>query len=292
MAEPTTHTLEVPGALLHYDIREPQGADSTEPALLLIGSPMGAAGFVSLASHFPDRRIVTYDPRGAERSTRTDGATETNVEEHVEDLHRLIGAIGGEPVDVFASSGGAVNALALVATYPNDVRTLVAHEPPASAMLPDHQAALAASQDMVDTYATQGLGPAMVKFFSIVSHVGPIPSDFGKQEFPDPGQFGLPTEDDGSRNDALMMNMNSSSSYVHDYGALRAAPTNVIIAVASEGEGTLARRGGEAIAAGLGTEPVIFPSNHGGFLGGEYGQMGEPAEFAAKLRSVLTEATT
>jgi hypothetical protein len=31
----------------------------------------------------------------------------------------------------------------------------------------------------------------------------------------------------------------------------------------------------------------IFPSDHGGFLGGEYGQMGEPDAFAAKLREVL-----
>jgi hypothetical protein len=32
---------------------------------------------------------------------------------------------------------------------------------------------------------------------------------------------------------------------------------------------------------------VIFPSHHGGFLGGEYGQTGAPDAFAAKLRQVL-----
>jgi hypothetical protein len=32
---------------------------------------------------------------------------------------------------------------------------------------------------------------------------------------------------------------------------------------------------------------VIFPSDHGGFLGGEYGQTGQPDAFAAKLREVL-----
>lgn len=287
MTEPTTHTLNVPGAVLHYDIREPAGGDSSEPALLLIGSPMGAAGFVTLAGHFPDRRVVTYDPRGAERSVRTDDATEITVEEHVDDLHRVIGAVGGGPVDVFASSGGAVNALALVATHPEDVRTLVAHEPPASSMLPDRDAALAACENMVETYAKDGLGPAMVKFISIVSHVGPIPDDFGNSPFPDPAQFGLPTEDDGSRNDALMLNMISCNAYEHDAAALRAASTNVILAVGADGEGTLARRGGEAIAAAMGTEPVVFPGDHGGFLGGEYGQTGRPDEFGAKLRDVL-----
>jgi hypothetical protein len=31
---------------------------------------------------------------------------------------------------------------------------------------------------------------------------------------------------------------------------------------------------------------VIFPSDHAGFLGGEYGQTGEPDAFATKLRQV------
>src|SRR5438132_3569262 len=66
MTEPKTHTLDAPGAVLHYDVRSNDA--STEPVLLLIGSPMGAAGFVTLAGHFTDRTVVTYDPRGADRS--------------------------------------------------------------------------------------------------------------------------------------------------------------------------------------------------------------------------------
>src|SRR5690348_14616604 len=117
MTEPQTHTLDAPGAVLHYDVRTNDA--STQPVLLLIGSPMGADGFIALAGHFADRTVVTYDPRGAGRSTRTDGASATSVEEHAGDLHRLIDALGRGPVDIFASSGGAVNALALVASYPD-----------------------------------------------------------------------------------------------------------------------------------------------------------------------------
>jgi hypothetical protein len=43
-----------------------------------------------------------------------------------------------------------------------------------------------------------------------------------------------------------------------------------------------------ATAERLDTKPVTFPSNHGGFLGGEYGQTGDPDAFAAKLRQVLS----
>ena len=142
MTEPKTGTLSAPGAELQYDIRS-AGPDSG-PALLIIGSPMGAEGFVTLAGHFADRTVVTYDPRGAGRSPRTDGALETSPDEHADDLHRLISALDAGPVDIFASSGGAVNSLALVAEHPDDVRILVAHEPPLLALLPDADGAFAA----------------------------------------------------------------------------------------------------------------------------------------------------
>src|SRR5258707_2590500 len=104
MTEPETHTLEAPGAVLHYDVRRNDA--STQPVLLLIGSPMGAEGFVTQAGHFTDRTVVTYDPRGAGRSKRTDGGSETAVEEQADDLHRLVDAVSAVPVDIFASSGG------------------------------------------------------------------------------------------------------------------------------------------------------------------------------------------
>ncbi len=172
--DPVTHTLDAPGCRLAYDVRS--NSTSTKRPLLIIGSPMGASGFQTLANHFPERTVVTYDPRGAERSKRTDGALATAVEEHADDLHRLISAVGGGPVDIFASSGGAVNALALVARHPEDVRTLVAHEPPAFQVLPDRDAILAACADIRETYQRSGFGPAMAKFIVLVSYSGPLPT--------------------------------------------------------------------------------------------------------------------
>src|SRR6266508_5693472 len=202
MTQPTTHTLDVPGAVLYYDVRT--NDSSTEPVLLLIGSPMGATGFGTLAGYFADRTVVTYDPRGADRSARTDAAAESTPDEHADDLRRLISALDAGPVDVFASSGGAVNALALVARHPEQIRILVAHEPPTAQVLPDREAALAAAEDIHETYLRDGTGPAMGKFISLVSHKGTIPPDFAGRPAPDPAMFGLPTEDDGSRNDPLV----------------------------------------------------------------------------------------
>jgi pimeloyl-ACP methyl ester carboxylesterase len=287
MTEPKTHALDAPGAVLHYDVRSNDA--STEPVLLLIGSPMGAEGFVTQAGHFTDRTVVTYDPRGAGRSKRTDGASETTVEEQADDLHRLIAALDAGPVDIFASSGGAVNALALAAKHPEQIHILVAHEPPAAQELPDREQALAVCEGIKETYLREGFGPAMAKFIALVSYDGPIPDGYADQPGPDPAMFGLPAADDGSRDDALLcLNMPSCPAHRHDFDALRAAPCRIVIGVGAESGRQMAGRGGIAVAERLGTPAVIFPGGHDGFLGGEYGGMGKPDEFAATLRAVLT----
>jgi pimeloyl-ACP methyl ester carboxylesterase len=285
VTEAATRTLDAPGATITYDVRP--GGDGSQPPLMLIGTPMGAAGFVSLASHFPDRTVVTYDPRGAERSIKEDPSSESIPEQHAEDLHRIISEVGG-PVDVFASSGGAVNALALVAAHPEDVRTLIAHEPPLATVLPDEENAKAAVRAIRDTYQRRGFGAGMAQFIAITGHRGEFPNDISKQPVPDPAQFGMPSEDDGTRTDVMLhQTIIGTTHYEPDFDALRAAPTRIIMAAGTESQGEMANRGAYGCARELGTEVIVFPSHHGGFLGGEYGWGGEPDAFAAKLREVL-----
>jgi pimeloyl-ACP methyl ester carboxylesterase len=287
--KPTTQTLDVPGATLAYDVR--RNDTSTEPILFLIAAPMGAAGFATLTGHFTDRTVVTYDPRGSERSEKADPMSPSTPDDHADDLHRLIQAIGGGPVDLFASSGGAINALALVAKHPEEVRTLVAHEPPLASILPDHEHALAAARAVHETYQRSGWGAGMAHFIAVSSHQGTFTAEIAGQPAPDPAMFGLPAEDDGLRTDPMLgQHMITSTHYEPDFDALRAAPTRIVVAAGAESEGQMTSRGAFAVADRLGTEPVIFPSNHGGFLGGEYGQSGEPDAFAGKLREVLTSS--
>jgi hypothetical protein len=106
--------------------------------------------------------------------------------------------------------------------------------------------------------------------------------------------FGLPAEDDGSRTDPLLgqnMTMMTGTRYEPDFDALASASTRIIMAAGEESEGQMASRGAFAVAERLGGKPVPFPGDHGGFLGGEYGQTGQPDAFAAKLREVLTTGT-
>ena len=118
---------------------------------------------------------MTYDPRGAERSTKDDPAVDATPRSHADDLHRIIEALGGGPVDLFASSGGAVNALALVATHPEDVRTLVAHEPPLARGPARPGVRPRGRPRDHDTYQRSGWGAGMAHFIAVVSHRGPFP---------------------------------------------------------------------------------------------------------------------
>lgn len=285
----TTHTLQVPGATLTYDVWP--GTSTAEPPLVLIGSPMGAGGFPSLAAQFPDRTLVTYDPRNnGERSPADDPSVPITAEVQADDVHAVIEAVGGGPVDMFASSGGAIVSLALVARYPNDVRTLVAHEPPFASLVPDREHALAANRAIHEAYLAGGAGPGMGKFMQVVMHGGEFTPEVATAPGFDPAMFGMPAgEDDGVRTDLMLAhNVVYLTSYEPDFEALERAPTRIVIAAGEDEPGSLAHRGGEAAAKRLGTEALLFPGGHGGFMGGEYGQPpGKPAEFAAKLREVL-----
>jgi pimeloyl-ACP methyl ester carboxylesterase len=286
MSERKTYTLDVPGAVLTYDVHEPATA-SDLPPLVVMGSPMGASGFEQLVALLDDRTVVTYDPRGVERSTLEPGA-EVTMPGHADDLHRIVEALGIGPVDVFGSSGGGIVGLSWIEQHPTEIGTFVAHEPPLTALLEDREVADAAELDIVATYHREGYGPAMAKFIALVSHVGPLPADYLDRPAPDPAQFGMPTEDDGSRDDVLLSgNLKAQPLYAPVAEALRSSGTRIVPAVSARGEGTLAWRGGAALAALLGVDAVTFPGDHGGFMRNEWAPDNDPAEFAARLREVL-----
>jgi pimeloyl-ACP methyl ester carboxylesterase len=283
----TTSTLETPEADLVHDVRGPLPTADGRPPLFLIAAPMDAGGFGSLAGHFTDRTVITYDPRGLGRSTRKGGRNQHTPEQNADDVHRIIEAVGG-PVEMFASSGGAVTAFALVAAHPGDVAALVAHEPPLLALLPDAERAVAGERGVQAVYHAKGWGHGMAAFIALTSWRGEFTDDFPAGATPDPAVFGLPVDDDGSREDPLLSGIsNAITAYRPDVAALTAAPTRVVVAMGADSDGLLTGRTSVAVAEALGQQVTVFPGDHGGFLGGEFGQQGDPAAFAARLREVL-----
>jgi pimeloyl-ACP methyl ester carboxylesterase len=287
----TTHILNTSEADIAYDVHGPLPTADGRPPLFMIGQPMAAGGFATLASHFPDRTVVTYDPRGLGRSTRKDGRVDHSPTVQAEDVHALIEALGAGPVEMFASSGGAVTAFALVAAHPGDVTTLVAHEPPLVSVLPDSEAAERARAGFNDVYEAKGFGAGMAAFIAMSSWQGEFTDDYFALPPPDPAALGMPTEDDGSRDDPLLSDRGwAVSDYRPDVDRLTAAQTRIVVAVGEESEGSFTGRSTEATAELLGQQATVFPSHHGGFLSGEFGYAGQPEAFARTLRAVLEDS--
>ncbi len=261
-----TQKLATTEADIVYDVHGPLPTADGRAPLFMIAQPMDASGFSTLVSYFADRTVITYDPRGLGRSTRKDGRVDNSPTVQAEDVHAVIEALGAEPVEMFASSGGAVTALALVAAHPNDVTCLVAHEPPLLALLPDAQAAERAQAGVRDAYQARGSSAGMAAFIAMTSWRGEFTDDYFVRPAPDPAQFGMTTEDDGSRDDPLLC---------------------IVIAVGEESMGTVTGRTSVATAELLGQQATVFPSHHGGFMGGESGYPGQPEAFARKLHDVL-----
>jgi pimeloyl-ACP methyl ester carboxylesterase len=270
-----TETLKVPGASLYYEVR------GSGPALLMMpGGPADAGAFRRIAGYLEsDYTVVTYDPRGLSHSTLDAPVNDERIVQiFADDAHRLLSATSKEPAFVFASSGGATIALELAARHPEQVRTLVAHEPPSPVLLPDPARARADMEEIVQTYESAGIGPAMQKFM-VQTRI---------RSGPPPPPQGEPTPEMREAMAQMKRNMDfwlghyfrAVGDYEPDFDALKSGSTRIVPGVGDESRGELAHAGGLGLAKRLGTEAVVFPGAHGGFDS-------NAPEFASKLREVL-----
>ncbi|MFI6481029.1 alpha/beta fold hydrolase [Nonomuraea sp. NPDC050663] len=276
----TTHTVARADAVLVYDVDGPPPPAGGRRPLFMVGQHMDASGFAELAACFPERAVVRYDPRGRGRSVC--GRTGSAPAVQAGDVHQVVQALGGGPVDVFASGGGAITALALVAAFPADVATLVAHEPPLAALLPDAAAAWRAFTACMEVYEAKGYGAGMAAFLTMAGWRGEFTEEYFALPPADPARFGLPVEDDGRRDDPLLSDRSTGvADFRPDVAALRAAATRVVVAAGAESVGVFTGRAAVATAAALGQQAVRFPGGHHGFRGAA-----APA-FATALRTAL-----
>ncbi|TDD10956.1 alpha/beta fold hydrolase [Nonomuraea diastatica] len=263
-----SHTVEVPGARLYYEV---QGSG---PVLAVIGHPMDSSGFAPLVSALTGHyTVVTIDPRGFGRSAIADRNQDAIPEVLADDVKAVLDLVGSEPVHMFGNSGGAVIGLALVAKYPDRLRTLVAHDPPLAELLPDREKARASIHDIYDTYRAHGQGPAWGMFF-----------DFGGFEAPPmpEGEPQEPSAEEVAAGERLFGHaLLPITLYEPDIAALRTASTRIVAAGGGDSKGTFPQRAAAALAEQLGTPLVDFPGDHGGFDA-------QPAEFAQTLHKILS----
>lgn len=266
MSSPTSHSLDVPGARLYYEVR------GSGPVLMLVGHPMGASGFVAIVPLLAeDYTVVTYDPRGFARSTIDDPDQDAEPDLLADDVRRVLEAVGNEPACVFGSSGGAVTGLALAVHYRDHVRTLVAHEPPLALLLPEAEEARAAMYEIYDIYRDDGDRAAWQRFSTFTGmNIRPQ----GEEAAPQP-PFADATTERFFRHGLLPITF-----YELNLSALQDAPGRVVVAGGTTSKGQFAQRTAVALAERLGRSLIDFPGGHTGFAS-------DPEDFAEVLRRTL-----
>ncbi len=268
-----TEALQVPGASLYYEVR------GSGPVLLMIpGGPIDADGFKRIADRLADTyTVVTYDCRGNSRSPMQGSWDDLTVGLFADDALRLLDAVSPAKADVLGSSGGATYALDLVARYPDRVRTLVAHEPPVSELLPDSARYHALNAQVGETYRSEGTFAALQIFTKGVGF-GNGPSARGERTPEDAAavaRIGANLELFAGRLIPIIGN------YEPDLTALQRSSTRIVVGVGDESTPEqMVYQTAHALAERLGGQPAQFPGGHGGF--GSH-----PDGFAARLREVL-----
>ena len=181
------------------------------------------------------------------------------------------------PAAVFGSSGGAVTALALVQAHPEQLHTVIAHEPPLLDLLGDRDQLHAGTDEMIATYRSGNTIAAWSSFMTqanITLPPGALEAMFGgdrePQQVADERYF-------------FTHELRPTTRWQPDVPALRTLPTRVIVGIGEDSTDELCDRTSRALAAQLDIEPTMFPGGHTGFAD-------DPAAFAARLRQVLGEA--
>lgn len=272
-------TLRVPGATLSYEVRG-QG-----PLLLLIpgGGNDAHHAFEGIARHLVGHySVIIYDRRGLSYSTLDDSQEEQQVETHSNDAYRLLAALGSdyEPAYVFGSSGGAIVGLDLVARHPEQVYTLVAHEPPTH-LLSEHDP-IQAMGSVRETYLREGIAAALQQ---LMAQPGLQPDGYEKNtDQPEPENQ---EQRDQFVKNAIFLFEREFPMYDHyqlDFAALKSASTRsrIVIAGGASNREDGAYLSAVAVAEHLGTTLVEFPGRHVGY-------MTNPSAFTQCLHKILSE---
>jgi pimeloyl-ACP methyl ester carboxylesterase len=267
---PTTPaTLRVPGARLHYEVR------GRGPLVALVGAPMDAASFAPLADLLAtDHTVLTTDPRGVGRSPMDDPDADSTPELRADDLSRLVNLMDAGPATVVGSSGGAATALALLQAHPEQIGTVIAHEPPLTELLPDRDQLRAGTEDLIATYLAGDRVGAWRKFLA----QGGL--DMPEEVFQE--MFGQPREPAQAADERhwFAHEMLATTVWRPDLAALRPSAARIVVGIGSDSAGEICERTSTALAAALGIEPTRFPGGHIGFVE-------NPEAFATRLREVL-----
>ena len=265
----TTGSLEVPGARLHYEVR------GDGPLVVLVGAPMDATAFAPVADLLAaDHTVLTTDPRGHQPQPRRRPRPGLDPGAARRRPLPAPAHLDAGPAAVFGSSGGAVSALALAQAHPEQVHTVIAHEPPLLELLDDREQLHAGTEDMIATYLAGDTIGAWAQFMAqanITLPRGALEEMFGGER--DPQQV-------ADERFWFAHELRPTTRWQPDLAALRTGADPRRGRHRRGVDGPALRPHVTALAAALGIEPTMFPGDHIGFVD-------DPDTFAARLRDVL-----
>lgn len=261
-------TIAVDGAQLHYETR------GDGPPLLIIQGGISEAGATDqlaaeLASHYT---VISYDRRGLSRSTPT-SAVPVTMSRHAEDAVHVLTAVSSQPARIVGASIGALIGLHLAMQHPDRVAGLIAHEPPMSAVVREHD-----REEALDTVAEL----AREDVQAAIQHMAGLQ---GEQPAPEDGaQPAAPVGD---------TKQNLRWFFDHDFPAVRAAtldasqlttvaqPTNILPTGGAAPPQRWEYRCAHQLAQQLHRPFVTMPGGHNGLVS-------HPWATASELKRLVT----
>ena len=187
---------------------------------------------------------------GDTRAVRLTIQRKSSTSQHSDDAHHLLALLSTEPAYVFGSSGGALIGLDLATRYPEQIRTLVSHEPPVGGLLPDAERPRLPLRD--PQQFAESLG---------VRYDNREPDAEMPHESPE-----AKTRLAANRAFLLAHEAPMYPRYTLDIAALAAAPTRIVIAAGQASRGYFPYRIATRLSERLETAVVEFPSHHAGYV--------------------------
>ncbi|MFE3445117.1 alpha/beta fold hydrolase [Nocardia sp. NPDC059180] len=272
-----TATLPVPGAELYYEVR------GHGPLLLISQSGEGDANRTdALVQHLHDDfTVVTYDRRGLSRSTIHDGTRPPTMATHADDVHRLLAQISRGPAHVLGCSMGAVIGLHLAVDHPEQLDTLIAHEPVAPWLLAatDRAEHLRELEHCQQVFHTDGWQAALAPMARTLG-INPADQDI------EPGVQLPAITAERAANFGYFLGSDFTAVRTDWLDVARAKHSGVRI-IPAAGRTTppqvFDRKCATELAGLLGTEVAIF-------AGGHNGNMTHPRAYADQIRSIISRA--
>jgi pimeloyl-ACP methyl ester carboxylesterase len=241
-----TGTVRVNETALYYEVR------GSGPVLLMISGATGDAGhFARVAPLLAETyTVVTYDRRGNSRSPATE---QTSLEQQADDAAELLRSLRLSPATVFGTSGGAIIALKLALRRPEVCRSVIVHEPPLLAVLPNAAEAGKQFQLAVES-ALKERGPKGAMEMFIRTNAGDAAFDGIERE--------LRERMLGNGERFFTIELPMFLSWIPSEAELRTALVPIRVVAGSDNRGTDYYAASDWLAQRLGTKLGELPGRH------------------------------